>query len=1814
MRSVALGIIAVALLTALPLQSSLADDGFASAAPEALLRGVPELRGMPLQEAYAAIKKLGLVGDVHLGVAPHSAAEALGVYRQHPAPGTRLRLGSTVTVFVFAPDDRALPAYDRELTVVRASTLFGPQSQRVSPLSGSLKVAATDLEVPAGPLTLQLRRTLRSTPGTPGLLGACWRLNWEKQLFIGYRTARIEEDAASTQFDFNAETGRYEAGEGQWLEFTGERAVRHFAGGSTEVYDAVGRLIESEDRNANRVSLSYQADGRLSRIDGPLRSFLELTIDSGGRLIQARSSSGASVSYSYGASGGFGSASPRDSVWVAYAYDERGRLLRIGDPRTGSSEFSYDDRERVTARTYADGARETYAYDDGSRTWRHTDPSGRVTTVVWDAGYRIAEITSPSGSVSRLGYDDEGRLLTVVGPEGDSAQLEYDSSGRMVRSSDSVLGETHVEYDPQNNKLAALTDPLGRRMTMSYDDRGNLKSIDRLAGSEPASTIDYLPNGQIRSIADADGQAVELDYDRQGLLSQVTDESGRQVRFEHDRQGRPLRQIDPRGNSTSISYDLLGRVSGLTDAAGATTRFQYADSGLLVGQTDPLGRVTRYQHDVRGRVTAVIRPGERLTRYTYTPDGLLSSVTDSLGRTWQYEYGLDGNLQRTVDPAGGATTFQYDVMNRLVSETGPAGDQVRYEYSKQGLMTRRVDPGERVREYHYDSLQRLVEEVDAAGRAKRYSYTDSDQIASVVPSAGPAWNYEYDSRNRLTRVSRGDAEVLRYEYQDFERLPQLAVYRGQREVSFEYDKAQRLTRWSDNLGGGASLRYDSTGRISAVTDSNEATTRFRYDLAGNLLGVTDPNGDATRSTYDDAGQLGRYSLPNGDSAEYAYDSAGRLTRVRDPAGAETTFQYDSLGNVAEISTAGGGTTRATYDAAGRVIRTTDARSRTSEFTYNPAGQLIEKRYDDGTAVTYRYDANGWLLEADDGKFPVRYQYDALGRRTAIEYPALERRVEYEYDEAGRVAAIDYGENVRVEYQYDALDRVTAVGLPDGRSIQLENDAKGRLEKVSYPNGVGSDWEYDSEDRVVSIAHRDPDDAVLSAWTHDFDDAGRVTQISDPAAESIRYRYDPAGQLIEKRTEGGDAVRYSYLPGGDRRSRDDGKQAVQYRYGDAHRLVSSGEDEFQYDDNGNLTERRGKRGVTRYDYDASGNLTRVTLAGGGVVQYTYAPTGERVRREAADGVTHYLTDGTEVLAELNDELQTTAIFIHGPGIDRPLAMIRGDEVYYLHADRLGSIRQVSDDDGRLVASYDYDEFGVPSEREGTFDVPFRYTGRQYDAATGLYYYRARYYDPQLGRFLSPDPLLGTLTDVLSWNPYLYVSNAPLQYRDPLGAAGEPTPGGELTRINNVLTESGRGPFQRYDPYLANPGESTTSVRGLTRSTIGPSGAATTADIVTTASHEHGGHTLIDQRPNRLDPYNSAERIRGRGGMLEYRNIEPNSPHMERGGWVRQNNARHPGAGLNAEEAGANAREARTAARSGWLGHALNSLTHSGREVAAAGMNAPWGKKLSAVATAAREARNGLFGNPAAQLSAGAASSVRATPFAHTGQGSKVPRINLLPAGPRVGTMVATPLMGANLVSSLAEGNSVPRAVAETAGGAAIGYVAVTIGKGLLVAAGAEAAVPFAIGGLVLWGIKETGERLGNAFGDPGAVQRAAAAQRPGESLVDVDQDSPPADGGGEGAESQEQSAGSDPDAEHNQALAEAEILNQQYPEPPPQPPPQQGIASQGNNRTARPQPAQRGRSRNDTTRRVLEGVGRGLIPLLNNRGRGGHSRGRGGWPF
>ena len=220
---------------------------------------------------------------------------------------------------------------------------------------------------------------------------------------------------------------------------------------------------------------------------------------------------------------------------------------------------------------------------------------------------------------------------------------------------------------------------------------------------------------------------------------------------------------------------------------------------------------------------------------------------------------------------------------------------------------------------------------------------------------------------------------------------------------------------------------------------------------------------------------------------------------------------------------------------------------------------------------------------------------------------------------------------------------------------------------------------------------------------------------------------------------------------------------------SNELTSTPNASYTYDFNGNTTTKTVSSATTNYSWDYENRLGSVTLPGtGGSITFKYDPRGRRVQKaftqNSTTTTTNYLYDGSNAVADIDQNGSVLARYAETQNIDEPLAELRSGTTSYYEADGLGSVTSLSSGAGAIANTYTYDSFGKLTASTGSITNRFQYTAREFDSESGLYYYRARYYDPNIGRFVTEDPMRyrGGSADF-----YSYVSNSPIRYTDPQG---------------------------------------------------------------------------------------------------------------------------------------------------------------------------------------------------------------------------------------------------------------------------------------------------------------------------------------------------------------------------------------------------------------------------------------------------------------
>jgi RHS repeat-associated protein len=510
-----------------------------------------------------------------------------------------------------------------------------------------------------------------------------------------------------------------------------------------------------------------------------------------------------------------------------------------------------------------------------------------------------------------------------------------------------------------------------------------------------------------------------------------------------------------------------------------------------------------------------------------------------------------------------------------------------------------------------------------------------------------------------------------------------------------------------------------------------------------------------------------------DETQYGYDDNDNLTIITDANGHTTTFEYDGFDRLIEERDPLGHGPTYTYDDAGNVKTRTDALSQMTVYTYNAVNWLTNIDYPDDSDVTFEYDAVGDVTRTTDKNVDIHYTYDALNRLESASYLPFDKTISYTYDLVGnRATMIDY-DGGTTTYEYDDVNRLSTLTNPLNQVTTWEYDPAGQLTRKDYHNGTYATYTYTDTNWLISLVNEKSTGEVLSSYAYEYDNVGNRTRMTEAGGGETSYGYDGLYQLTAVTYPDASTTEYQYDPAGNRLVMTDTTGTTLYSYDNANRLLTAGTVAYTWDDNGNQASKVEGGNTTAYAYDYENRLTGITFPDGSTNRFTYYPDGQRLSvTNKAGKTTYYFYDGFNALVETDSGGTTVARYTSGLGIDDWISMDRGTASYYYHYDGLGSVTVLSDASKTVVASYVYDPWGNILEETGSVENPFRYTGREWDAESRSYYYRARYYDPEVGRFTTKDPI-GFAGGV---NLYGYVRGNPIRYLDPWGLCEKGDPAG------------------------------------------------------------------------------------------------------------------------------------------------------------------------------------------------------------------------------------------------------------------------------------------------------------------------------------------------------------------------------------------------------------------------------------------------------
>ncbi len=977
-------------------------------------------------------------------------------------------------------------------------------------------------------------------------------------------------------------------------------------------------------------------------------------------------------------------------------------------------------------------------YDPSTDTWTTGPPMptsrGWAGAGVFDGklyvfgGFDAARTSTSANEELTLAFDGPP---VYPGPPGDFSRLVLNADGTFTRE---LPDGTRVHFDAAGRQTSVV-ERTGRTTRFEYDGSDHLIRITDPAGL--ATTLNYAGD-RLFEVVDPAGRHTSFEHDAAGNLARITDPDGSSRQFRYDSRHRLISQTSKRGFETTYAYDFAGRNVLASHPDGSTRAVDPSETTGLANPATGLGS--------EAQPLPVVRPAQLESAFTdgngnttrFTTDGFGNGAVriDALGRTTRTVRDGDGLPAEVTRPDGVRTTATYDGRgNRLI-----AREAVGLPEERQVITT----------------------------------YEDAfSQPTSITDVNGNRSTLEYDGAGNPTRITDavGMEAVLRYEDPH---CPGLATSTttapGRPEettATFAYDPATcNLVRLTDPATGVSTFQRDAAGNVVEVVDGTGNRTRFHLDMLNRIARVIDPtNAEAspscgapgvTCSTYDPQGNLTSVTDGRGGVTYFEYDAVERLLFHTDPLGHVDVVAYDANGNAASVTDANGQMSHYDYDAVNRRVTETvrpgpDAEVTTS--TFDMVGNLTAVM-DPAAALTMAFDhADDWTAATLAGTSGLP-QSNLSYTRTKSGQPAT--------------LSVTTGTNPAqgVAYTYDGVNRLrtlTAQG-PVAFGYEYAYDAAGRptsRQPLAGQAGVATSFTFDAGARLTRLRNQSPDgNAVFDDVAYTYDAVGNALSATDGAGQTS-YTYDGMYRLTEVGGPG-IAETYTYDGLGNRLS----KNGTTYTYDPGSRLLSSSNGAaYTYDANGKLRTKTVGGATTTYHWNARQQLTRIDFPDASFAAYTYDAMGRRLsKRDRAGAVRYYVYDGADLVQELDATGAVIASYVYD-AVDHPLSMRRGGVTYYYLYDRLGSVIGLTDGAGALVVRYRYDPWGNLLATGGSnpgLENPFRFTGREWDAESGLYYYRLRYYDPALGRFISRDPFTA-----IGMSGYAYVGNNPVNAVDPTG---------------------------------------------------------------------------------------------------------------------------------------------------------------------------------------------------------------------------------------------------------------------------------------------------------------------------------------------------------------------------------------------------------------------------------------------------------------
>jgi RHS repeat-associated protein len=1053
---------------------------------------------------------------------------------------------------------------------------------------------------------------------------------------------------------------------------------------------------------------------------------------------------------------------------VTYAFDTLGDLRQVFNCAGEMvREFGWQDHLMTAHRSGGvfeafyeyEGQTDDLALTPASRVIRHWTNTAQSLALSYEKNQTVAVDQSGNSEIFHFIVDANGhrRWTGTTNAKGNRSQRTLDINGNVLSVSDPVGNSTGYAYN-RASKPISITDPSGAVTRLEWNDA----------------------LGLVSAITDPLNRTTRFDYDERGNLTQQTEPDGAVTCYERDQRGLPVTIVDALGGRKTLTHNALGQVTSYTDCSARTTHFEYGRNANLICVKDALGQETYYTYDSANRLIKEQRPDGSTESFAYDAAGHLIEHTDAMGAVTQYQLAPDGLPIARINALGASLKYEYDPARRLSALINENSARYTFQYNPTGQLVEECGFDGKRTTYEYDDAGYLTEQTEAAG---------SDQ--EVIT------RYQRDLMGRLLGKTTGLLPKLPTSHTRFEydRAGQMvAAYTADTTTRLEYDRAGRLARErvslylpdTDTLLADTTLEhlFDALGnRINSSLPSAAIQPKAWHELLAGEAAEGNAPDDASSYTkllnhlYYGSGHLHQINLNGQPITDIERDELHReVSRSQGPLA--TNYALDALGRLSaqQVSRAGGLPSVLSPLLAQHLppIRKPNPRNAMAA----PKASTANTPLIDGALIQrqYGYDAAGNLLAQHDWSRPVGYSYDALGRVTHAQPYAdpqrkhASRSETFAFDpahnllntlaaDASQTTGSSTGliQNNRVtvyedkRYSYDDHGRLTDKRIGSHTHIQLNWDDEHQLSQSTVIRtgrpGIATRYIYDAFGRRVAKLNVESStaDTVKAATTFVWDGnrllQQRVAQLQTGQTiteQSLPNAYHCTTFIYEPD---------SFVP----------LAQLQWQEGVAPKALSHTNQAAN-----DASARQADPWQATGTDDPALGFTRSSRAGGQV----YGLNGQ---------TSH--TDQTALTAAIPASLQA----LNQDGIN----------IRYYHCDQIGLPRELTDELGAIVWRASFKTWGgVEQMRHATHGLqlaahnghltqagerltdeatggttqlqPIRFQGQYFDEETGLHYNRFRYYDANVGRFVSADPigLAGGM------NEFRYSPNAS-SFVDPLG---------------------------------------------------------------------------------------------------------------------------------------------------------------------------------------------------------------------------------------------------------------------------------------------------------------------------------------------------------------------------------------------------------------------------------------------------------------